>query len=92
MWLQRQFFSVCNIVTEVVNHHGKACMNWQDIKTLKQQGHDIEFHAMTHINLNMKSQQELVYELGRTKRCILDHGINSTVFAYPASTRHKNAT
>ena len=33
-------------------------MNWQDIKTLQQQGHDIESHTMTHTDLNNKSHAE----------------------------------
>lgn len=86
------FFTVCNFVTGTMNHHDKTRMTWQDIKTLQQQGHDIESHTMTHTNLNMKSQQGLVYEIGGSKQCLLNHGINSTVFAYPASTGHENAT
>lgn len=67
-------------------------MTWQDIKTLQQQGHDIESHTMTHTDLNNKSQQNLDYEIGASRQCLLNHGINSTVFAYPASTGHDNAT
>ena len=67
-------------------------MNWQDIKTLQQQGHDIESHTMTHTNLNNKSQQNLDYEIGASKQCLLNHGINSTIFAYPASTGAENST
>ena len=86
------FFTVCNFVTGKMNHHDKSRMTWQDIKTLQQQGHDIESHTMTHTNLNMKSQQNLTYEIGGSKQCLLDHGINATIFAYPASTGHENAT
>ena len=67
-------------------------MTWQDIKTLQQQGHDIESHTMTHTNLDHKSLQNLEYEIGGSKQCLLNHGINSTIFAYPASTGHDNAT
>jgi peptidoglycan/xylan/chitin deacetylase (PgdA/CDA1 family) len=86
------FFTVCNFVTGNMKHHDKTRMTWQDIKTLQQQGHDIESHTMTHTNLNMKSQQGLVYEIGGSKQCLLNHGINSTIFAYPASTGHQNIT
>jgi hypothetical protein len=35
----------------------------------------------------------LIYEIGGSKQCLLDHvGVNSTIFAYPASTGHSNAT
>ena len=33
-----------------------------------------------------------MYEIGGSKQCLLDHGINSTIFAYPASPGHENAT
>jgi peptidoglycan/xylan/chitin deacetylase (PgdA/CDA1 family) len=97
------FFILCNLVgktakemnaSSIVNFGGKGVeqMSWQDIKTLQVQGHDIESHTMTHTNLDTKSQQNLIYEIGGSKQCLLDHGINSTIFAYPASTGHSNAT
>src|SRR6478609_11211357 len=87
------FFTVCTFVNSGINNrYGIDSMTWQDIKTLQQQGHDIESHTMTHTNLNNKSQQNLDYEIGTSKQCLLNHGINSTVFAYPASTGHDNAT
>jgi len=86
------FFTVCNFVNGTKDHHDKDHMTWNDIKTLQKQGHDIESHTMTHTNLNMKSQKDLIYEIGGSKQCLLAHGINSTVFAYPASTGHENAT
>ena len=86
------FFTVCNFVSGTKDHHDKTRMTWNNIKTLQKQGHDIESHTMTHTNLNMKSQKDLIYEIGGSKQCLLAHGINSTVFAYPASTGHENAT
>ena len=97
------FFILCNLVgktakemnaSSIVNFGGKGVeqMSWQDIKTLQVQGHDIESHTMTHTNLDTKSRQNLIYEVGGSKQCLLDHGINSTIFAYPASTGHSNAT
>jgi len=87
------FFTVCTFVNSGINNrYGIDSMTWQDIKTLQQQGHDIESHTMTHTNLNNKSQQNLDYEMGTPKQCLLNHGINSTVFAYPVSTGHDNAT
>ncbi|MGN6624337.1 MAG: polysaccharide deacetylase family protein, partial [Candidatus Nitrosocosmicus sp.] len=87
------FFTVCTFVNSGINNRfGIDAMTWQDIKTLQQQGHDIESHTMTHTDLNNKSQQNLDYEIDGSKQCLLNHGINSTVFAYPASTGHDNAT
>ena len=47
---------------------------------------------MTHTDLNFKSLQDLINEVGGSKQCLLNHGINSTIFAYPASTGNENAT
>ena len=66
-------------------------MNWQDIKTLQQQGHDIESHTMTHTDLNNKSQQNLDYEIGASKQCLLNHGINSTILHIPQAQGPKTA-
>jgi peptidoglycan/xylan/chitin deacetylase (PgdA/CDA1 family) len=86
------FFTVCTFVNNGINRFGNFSMDWQDIKTLQQQGHDIESHTMTHTDLNNKSQQNLDYEIGASKQCLLNHEINSTIFAYPASTGSENST
>src|SRR5690348_9338776 len=86
------FFTVCTYVNHGSAGVDKSRMTWQDLQTLQQQGHDIESHTMTHTDLNAKSQQELDYEIGGSKQCLLNHGINSTVFAYPASTGGYNST
>ncbi len=86
------FFTVCTFVNNGINRFGNFSMDWQDIKALQQQGHDIESHTMTHTDLNNKSQQNLDYEIGASKQCLLNHGINSTIFAYPASTGSENST
>jgi peptidoglycan/xylan/chitin deacetylase (PgdA/CDA1 family) len=81
------FFTVCNFVG------ANKRMTWEDIKTLQKEGHDIESHSMTHTNLDTKSEQNLIYEIGGSKQCLLDHvGVNSTIFDYPASSGHSNAT
>ena len=58
-------------------------MNWTQINTLQKEGHDIESHSMNHTHLSNLSDVELQYEIGQSKQCLLNHGINSTVFAYP---------
>ncbi len=85
------FFTVCTYVNNAISRLGIDSMNWKDIKTLQQQGHDIESHTMTHTSLDNKSQQNLDYEIGASKQCLLNHGINSTIFAYPASKDPKMA-
>ncbi|MGN6614229.1 MAG: polysaccharide deacetylase family protein [Candidatus Nitrosocosmicus sp.] len=86
------FFTVCSFVDKGSSGVDYSRMSWQDIKTLQQQGHDIESHTMTHTDLNHKSPEQLVYEIGGSKQCLLNHGINSTIFAYPESSGGKNAT
>ena len=86
------FFAVCTFVNNGVNRQGIKSMNWQDINALHQQGHDIESHTMTHTGLNNKSEKKLNYEIGDSKQCLLNHGINSTIFAYPSSTGSENTT
>jgi peptidoglycan/xylan/chitin deacetylase (PgdA/CDA1 family) len=86
------FFTVCNFVNRGSENIDKSRMSWQDIKALQQQGHDIESHTMTHTDLDNKSIQSLDYEIGGSRQCLLNHGIDSTVFAYPASTGSYNST
>ena len=86
------FFTVCTAVNNGTKGVDKTRMTWKMIKTLQNETHDIESHTMTHTNLDAKSQENLLYEIAGSKQCLLDHGINSTIFAYPASTGHSNAT
>src|SRR6476469_11256256 len=53
---------------------------------------DIEAHTMNHLHLNKLSSVDLDYEIGQSKQCLLDHGINSTIFAYPYSEGSDNST
>ena len=86
------FFTVCTFVNSGSSGADKSRMTWNDIATLQQQGHDIESHTMTHTDLDKKSLSNLDYEIGGSKQCLLNHGINSTIFAYPASTGGNNAS
>ena len=85
------FFNVCTYVNEG-SQGEESRMSWQDLKTLQQQGHDIESHTMTHTDLDNKSMQTLDFEIGGSKQCLLNHGFNPTIFAYPASSGGRNST
>jgi peptidoglycan/xylan/chitin deacetylase (PgdA/CDA1 family) len=71
------FFVVCN-------YAGKPDrMSWQEITTLHNEGYDVESHSMNHNHMNQMTPDELSYEIGQSKQCLADHGINATIFAYP---------
>ena len=67
-------------------------MNWQEVSTLQKEGHDIESHTMNHKDLTKLSAQALEFEVGQSKQCLADHGINATIFAYPDAIGYDNAT
>ena len=77
--LKASFFVVCNYV----NSGNIRRMNWQDIATLQQEGMDIESHTMDHKPLNTLSWNGLLYEIAGSKQCLANHGIDSSIFAYP---------
>ena len=63
-------------------------MNWQEITQLQNDGMDIESHSMNHKDLTTLSIADLDYEIGQSKQCLLNHGINenvskASIFAYP---------
>ena len=67
-------------------------MTWQDIAELHEEGFDIESHTMNHKHLNKLSIEELDFEIGQSKQCLVDHGINPTIFAYPYGEGWNKAT
>ena len=98
------FFVVCNFVgktakemnsSSIVNFVGKGVeqMSWHDIMSLNKQGYQIGAHTMNHLrNLTSMSNNELNYEIGRSKQCLADHRIFTTTFAYPYENGKNNAT
>ena len=73
------FFVVCNYA----DSGNIRRMNWQDIAALQKGGMDIESHTMDHKPLSMLSWDGLLYEIAGSKQCLADHGIDSSIFAYP---------
>lgn len=71
------FFIVCTYVGY------DNYVTWRQIKDLQMSGNDIESHSMTHKDLTMLSPEELGYEVGQSKQCLLEHGIDSRIFATP---------
>ena len=83
------FFEVCNWIEEG-HHDNDISITWEQIAALQQDGMNIEAHTMTHPNLNQLSQSDLDYEIGQSKQCLEDHGINPTIFAYPVGNGADN--
>ena len=75
------FFVVCDYVERGANNR----MNWEDVLQLHNEGHDIEAHTMDHKDLTTLPLVQVGYEVGQSKQCLADHGINSTIFSYPFS-------
>jgi peptidoglycan/xylan/chitin deacetylase (PgdA/CDA1 family) len=85
------FFEVCNWV-EAGYRELDMTTTWKDIAALQQDGMDIEAHTMNHPNLNNLSLAGLDYEVGQSKQCLINHGINPTIFAYPNGEGSNNST
>jgi peptidoglycan/xylan/chitin deacetylase (PgdA/CDA1 family) len=87
------FYIVCNYVGNGDGQdHPNARMSWEDITALSNEGYDIGSHSMSHPNLDLLSEKGMEYEIGGSKQCLLDHGINPISFAYPINTGTEDAT
>lgn len=81
------FFIVCDYVGK-----NDKRMNWDEINTLYHDGYDIQSHTMTHKDLGKMSYDTLINEINQSKQCLLNKGINSTIFAYPRASGSDNIT
>ncbi|MGV8107203.1 MAG: polysaccharide deacetylase family protein [Nitrososphaerota archaeon] len=72
------FYVVCNYAD-----NKKGYMTWEEIETLDKEGHDIGSHSMRHVHLSNLTKKDIQYEIGNSKKCLQDHGIQATSFAYP---------
>ncbi len=92
------FYIVCNYVADENDKGGSGGgggggggdnnkhMNWNDIVDLRNDGMDIGSHTMNHEDLEDLSNSEIEFEIGESKRCLTNHGINASTFAYPFSS------
>src|SRR5919205_2566765 len=71
------YYIVCNYV----GNSGR--LTWEDIAALSKEGYDIGSNTMNHADLSKTSKKETEFEVGGSKQCLLDHGINTSSFAYP---------
>ena len=73
------FYVICNDVG-----HDDGYLTWEEIAALYNDGNDIGSHTMNHKDLSKLSKKMVNFEVGQSKQCLLDHGINNiTTFAYP---------
>jgi peptidoglycan/xylan/chitin deacetylase (PgdA/CDA1 family) len=72
------FYIVCNYIGNKPGY-----MDWNEVNQLYAEGHDIGSHSMNHVNLAKLSKKDLKFEIGQSKKCLEDHGIDVTSFAYP---------
>ena len=73
--------------------NGNPRLSWDDILALQQDGQDIESKGMTHRDLNQLSPNDLEYEIGGSKQCLENHGINSpNIFAAVHGDAWSNST
>jgi hypothetical protein len=88
------FFVTCNRAGAT-----NSKMTWQEIVQLYNEGHvigsktmDYGTKAIQHKDLNHLSANDLEYEVGQSKQCLLDHGISTTFFAVPKNVASNNQT
>jgi peptidoglycan/xylan/chitin deacetylase (PgdA/CDA1 family) len=91
------FFVTCGCPTyqnlTFCNHaEGNSAMTWEDIRLLSELGHDIQSHGMSHKDVTTLSARGLEYEIGQSKKCLLEHNINSTIFGTPYGAGSGNST
>jgi hypothetical protein len=91
------FFVTCGCPTyqnlTFCNHtEGDSAMTWEDIRLLSELGHDIQSHGMSHKDVTTLSAMGLEYEIGQSKKCLLEHNINSTIFGTPYGAGSGNST
>ena len=78
------FYIICNNVDK------DNRMNWNNIHTLKEEGHEIGSHSMNHKKLSKLSEDEMTYEIIESKRCLQDNGFDVTSFSFPYNDGDNN--
>ncbi len=72
------FYVVCNYLGNKPGY-----MDWKEVKQLYEEGNDIGSHSMSHAHLGNLSKKDVKFQVGQSKKCLEDHGIDVTSFAYP---------
>jgi hypothetical protein len=96
------FFVICSFVEGAGYHklsngselesENTNALNWDQIRQLYEEGHDIQSHGMEHKDLRKLSLEALEYEIGGSKECLEDNGLKPTYFQFPSNKGHDNGT
>jgi peptidoglycan/xylan/chitin deacetylase (PgdA/CDA1 family) len=78
------FYIICNSVDK------ENRMNWNNIQTLEDEGHEIDSHSMNHQRLGQLSNNEMKYEIIESKKCLENKGFNVTSFSFPYNDGDNN--
>jgi Polysaccharide deacetylase len=81
------FFIPCNYPDKK-----KTAMTWQDIAGLQNDRMEIESKGMNDILVTDLPAVALEFEVGQSKQCLLNHGIDAIAFATPHGEGSNNAT
>jgi hypothetical protein len=69
-----------------------TAMTWQDVATLHNDGMDIASKGMNDILVTDLSASALAFEIGQSKQCFYNHGIDAIAFATPHNEGSNNST
>ena len=78
------FYIICNSVDK------ENRMDWNNIQTLEEEGHEIGSHSMNHKRISKLSEEEIKYEIIESKRCLQENGFNVTSFSFPYNDGDNN--
>ena len=67
-------------------------MEWDQIRQLHKEGHDIESHGMEHRDLRLLTSEQLEHEIAESKKCLQDYGLKPTFFQIPNNRGADNST
>jgi len=96
------FFIICSFVegsgyhkladgSELI-HAADNAMDWDQIKQLHKEGHDIESHGKEHRDLRQLSSDELEDEIAGSKECLEDYDLKPVFFQFPNNRGADNST
>lgn len=96
------FFVICSFVEgsgyhkldngSELKHEADNAMSWDQVKQLRDEGHDIESHGKEHRDLRILSFEELEDEIAGSKECLEDNDLKSSFFQFPNNRGGDNST